>query len=530
MLVSFRMLKIYGLLLLSLHGASNAEIRFKDVTEAAGLIEPLKGIMGHGGAFGDVDGDGLPDLYVGGFADRPDEDYEPAEGPMPNVLLRNLGGLKFEPWKQDAVEFHSRTSGAVFADLDNDGDVDLYVANNVKGKSNKKEKPQRTAQLTGSKLFRNDSGTLVDVSEKSGACPEDLLTARNIGVFDYDGDGLLDLLTLEDYFTKNPKSLLFRNLGGMKFEQANGKTGLPDDIFGLGLAVGDVNDDGRLDFFVGHSNRMFFSTGKIGYKESAELNKVFALEPIHNEDWPCGAAFGDLNRDGLPDLVLSIHHVEARNRIFLNQGSKNGVPRFRDVTKDASLPDSVPEKSPHVEIQDFDNDGWPDLYFSTAWMEDDGSMEPLIYRNTGAGDGIPKFKPTRKLKKDDKLVYYPAGLSCDVDDDGKTDIFLINWFRGNHSRLLRNVSDGGNWLTMEVRGETFNRQGIGTKIKVMSDGKLLGYQEMTTGYGYASGQIVRCHFGLGDAKEVDIELIFPNGKTRSIDSVTELNQVMTIEE
>ena len=507
-----------------------AQIRFVDVTETAGLIEPLKGIMGHGGAFGDIDGDGLPDLYVGGFADRPDEEYKPADGPMPNVLLRNLGGLEFEAWNQDAVEFHSRTSGAVFADFDNDGDVDLYVANNTKGKSSKDVEPQRTAQLTGSKIFRNDNGTLVDVSKTSGACPDDLLTARNIGVFDYDGDGLLDLLVLEDYFTKNPKSLLFRNLGEMKFEEVNAKAGLPDDIFGLGLAVGDVNGDGRPDFFVGHSNRMFFSTGKNKYEESANLNKVFALEPMHNEDWPCGAAFGDLNRDGLLDLVLSIHHVEARNRIFLNEGAKNGVPRFRDVTEQAGLPDSVPEKSPHVEIQDFDNDGWPDLYFSTAWMDDAGAVEPLIYRNTGEKDGTPSFEATRKLKKGDKLVYYPAGPTCDVDGDGKTDIFLINWFRGNHSRLMHNVSDAGNWLDIEVEGKTFNRQGIGTKIKIKTGDKILGYQEMTTGFGYASGQLVRCHFGLGDATEIDIELVFPNGETRRIESVSDLNKLLTIQE
>ncbi len=524
------MLKLSGFFLLITHFHCSAEIRFEDVTQKAGLIEPLKGIMGHGGAFGDVDGDGLPDLYVGGFADRPDGEYEPAEGPKPNVLFRNLGGLKFEVWNQEAVEFHARTSGAVFADLDNDGDVDLYVANNTKGKSGSQEEPQRTAQLTGSKLFRNDHGVLVDVSKESGACPAELLTARNIGVFDYDGDGLLDLLVLEDFFTKQPRSILFRNLGGMKFEDANAKSGLPDDLFGLGLAVGDVNGDGRPDFFVGHSNRMFFSTGKTGYTESAELNQTFAWKALNAEDWPCGAAFGDLNRDGLPDLVLSIHHVVARNRIFLNEGAKDGVPRFRDITKEAGLPDSVAEKSPHVEIQDFDNDGWPDLYFSTAWMDEKGAVEPLIYRNNGAKGGIPVFVATRKPENGDKLVYYPAGPTCDVDGDGRTDLFLINWFRGNHSRLLRNVSESGNWLDIEVQGETINRQGIGTKIRVTAGGKLLGSQEMATGYGYASGQIARCHFGLGEVKEVEVELVFPNGKSRRIESVKEVNKRMTLKE
>lgn len=117
-----------------------------------------------------------------------------------------------------------------------------------------------------------------------------------------------------------------------------------------------------------------------------------------------------------------------------------------------------------------------------------------------------------------------------MDGDGRTDIFLINWFRGNHSRLMHNVSKSGNWLDIEVRGETFNRQGIGTKIRIMSGGKLLGAQEMTTGYGYASGQTVRCHFGLGDVNQVDIELEFPNGKNRRIDSIDGINTLMTIQE
>ena len=511
-------------------GVVAGEIRFQDVTEEAGLLQPLKGIMGHGGAVGDVDGDGLPDLLVGGFADRPSEEYAPAEGPVSNVLLRNLGGGKFVRLDQKAVESFARTSGAVFADLDNDGDVDLYVANNTKGKSRKKEEPQRTAQLTGSQLFRNDGGILVDVSEASGACPIGLRTARSIGVFDYDNDGLLDLLVLEDRFIKEPKSLLFRNLGGMKFEEANESAGLPDDVFGLGLAVADVNEDGRPDFFVGHSNRLFLSVGKNRYRESKDLNKVFEWTPLDGEDWPCGAAFGDLNRDGRLDLVLSIHHVVARNRVYLNEGVKDGVPRFRDVTKDCGLPESVPEKSPHVEIQDFDNDGWPDLYFSTAWMNSERKVEPLIYRNAGEEGGLPKFEGVREKRDGEKAVYYPAGPSIDADGDGKIDLFLINWFRGNHCRLLRNDSEGGNWLAIEVKGKTFNWQGIGTRVRVLARGKLLGVQELSTGYGYASGQLARCHFGLGKEKEVDLELLFPGGGKKMIKGVRELNRVMTIEE
>src|SRR5687767_2675852 len=72
-------------------------ISFADVTETAGLVRPLTGIMGHGGAWGDYDGDGHLDLYVGGFCDRPNAQYRPAGGPVANCLLRNLGDGRFKP-------------------------------------------------------------------------------------------------------------------------------------------------------------------------------------------------------------------------------------------------------------------------------------------------------------------------------------------------------------------------------------------------------------------------------------------------
>lgn len=512
------------------------EIRFQDVTEQAGLTKPLRGIMGHGGAWGDVDGDGRIDLYIGGFADRPDSEYAPADGPPKNVLFRNVGKGRFQRWKQPPVEFFARTSGAVFADLDNDGDLELYVANNCKGQTRWDAGPQREAQLAYSKLFRNDGGKFVDITKQSSARPDSLGTARNIGVFDYNGDGLLDLFVAEDNFSKNPRSVLLENLGGLKFKDVGAEVGLPDDVFGLGVAVADVNDDGRSDFFVGHSNRLFLSARGNRYVESDTLNRTFAWKPLNNEDWPCGAAFGDLNRDGLLDLVLSIHSETPRNRVYLNEGIKDGAPRFRDITQQAGLPEQLPNKSPHVEIQDFDNDGWPDIYLSTAWLDDDGSITPLVYRNVGAKDGLPRFKPNREIKAEDNIVYFPAGPSGDYDNDGRLDLMLINWFRGNHCRLLHNESSPKNhWLTVRVRGESFNRQGIGSQVKIYSAGRsgkeqaLLGFQELTTGYGYASGQPAECHFGLGTAEKCDLEIRFPNGKTLRRAGVT-ANQHLTIEE
>ncbi|MBI3822313.1 MAG: CRTAC1 family protein [Planctomycetes bacterium] len=501
----------------------NYPIQFRDVTKASGLYEPLAGIMGHGAAVGDFDGDGKVDIYVGGFCDRPDSEYKPAKGPVKNYLFRNLGNGKFEIVDQPAISYFGRTSGAVFADLRNSGNLDLYAANNTKGKSNKDVEPQRSAQLRFAQLFRNDKGKFTDVSESSGACPKTLRTARNIGVLDYDGDGLLDLFVVEDKFIAKPSCRLFRNLGNMKFEDVTKEVGLPDDIHGLGCAIADLNGDGRPDIFVAHSNRLFLSQvkdGKTTYREDVELREVLQWKPLNNSDWPCGAVFADINNDGLLDLIVTSHHVKCRNKVFINGGLKNGIPQFRDVTKEVGLDEIVPVKCPHVEVQDFDNDGLPDIYTSAAWIDDKGNITPLIYRNLGIKNGLPKFAAPMPFTAPSKgegsagMVYFPVGPSLDFDGDGRIDLFLVNWFQGNHCRLMRNESAEKNWLDVKVEGKKMNRMGIGAQVTLFEPGtkKLLGFQEVTIGYGYASGQEAICHFGLNKIDTVNVEVRFPDGR------------------
>ncbi|MCH7727780.1 MAG: ASPIC/UnbV domain-containing protein, partial [Planctomycetes bacterium] len=132
------------------------------------------------------------------------------------------------------------------------------------------------------------------------------------------------------------------------------------------------------------------------------------------------------------------------------------------------------------------------------------------------------------------LVYYPAGPSGDYDNDGKVDLFLINWFQGNHSRLLKNESGNGHWLDVRIVGSKVNRMGLGSQIRIYKPNKrgagaLLGFQEMTIGYGYASGQPAICHFGLADQTLVDVEIRLPNGKKISLKGL-ETNQRVVAKE
>src|SRR6185295_19923174 len=144
------------------------------------------------------------------------------------------------------------------------------------------------------------------------ACPADL-AGRSAAVLDFDGDGLLDLLVGDDPFPgyKGRKSSrLFRNKGGLQFEDASEAAGLPAGIPGLGVAAGDVNNDGWPDFFVSSKdggNRLFLNDGKGKFREAPGTREVFAWKYGEGDDTTAGVCIADVNRDGLLDIVIGHH-------------------------------------------------------------------------------------------------------------------------------------------------------------------------------------------------------------------------------
>lgn len=520
--------------ILLLQSTSTAEqvLSFVDAAASSGLSGPLKGIMAHAAACGDIDGDGDLDLYIGNFCDRPPERYLGRSGPVPNMLLINEGD-RFRESGQQTVVMKARTSGAVMVDLDNDGDLDLYVSNNSKKKGLRLK----------NKLFENIDGRFRDVSKGNAVCT--VMGGRSVGVLDFDGDGLLDLLVAEDKWTGS-RTRLFRNLGKLRFDDVSNRVGLPNNLPGLGVITPDLNQDGWPDIFVSQANRLFLSNGDGTYRQAG--SDAFQYEPVNNEDSPCGVAFGDINRDGQMDIVIVDHGQPARQHLFMNFGLYDGAPQFREVSEEARLgykfPSWTPEglhlKHAHVEIADFDNDGWPDILIAATYRRN-GRNQPFICRNLGgsiasdrlSGKGTIRFQvpPIQHAN-----AYFPAGPVGDFDRDGRMDVFMASWFPEIPSKLLLNRSPVKHWLRVKVVGRTINRMGIGAKVKVYSAGKLgragalLGYQEIGTGFGFCSGQEAVAHFGLGDIEACDVEVVLPYGKGTIRKTTVRADQTLIVEE
>ena len=545
---------------LVLCGASMAagDITFDDVTVSSNFYSILHGEYLHASAWGDVNNDGYPDLFAPKFNGFGYPDYGP------HRLLINSGDGTFSESVQASLNVSGMaSSGAAFADFDNDNDVDLIVGSFNNSTPN-----------AYSRIYENDgSGNFTDRTPSSGFDTILNNPSRTPFTFDYDGDGDLDVLLQHDVYNGSVyQSHLMRNEGNFTFTNQTAASGLPvyvgpgnEGLQGLGGAVGDFNQDGAPDFYFPSplyraptysqpNNRMFINDGDgtfTEYSMNADFNNPSDWDIANVNfygDWPVGAAAGDLDNDGKLDLVAGKHFETAPSdqfrhavRVFLNQGNNvSGEPLFNDVS-DAVGIEGLYTMQAHVEIQDMDNDGFMDIVVSALKNDTNQGNEqrPVVFRNTLGDTGTLGFEvnsgidPTTSsgdwlndLARDP--YYFPGGPTADFDRDGRLDVMgqeaISNFILTTGERpspLFRNTSDPNNgWLEVQIDAlsdPNVNNQGLGSQVFVYEAGHagdlayLLGMQEIHVTNGYSSGTEPIAHFGLASAAYVDVVVELPWG-------------------
>src|SRR5919107_2258251 len=485
------------------------EITFSDVTDQEGITDQVtKDRFGHGVAWGDVNNDGNLDLLLGTFADYDPlvkQGYTSGTFKPDQLAIRGADGFTIDP---TFPETYGWTSGLAFADLDNDGDNDLVLSRNQEVAYDQ-TKPGETIAL------RNNAGGFETVPGAIPTNSRNNVGGRSIAVLDYNDDGLLDLFITQDRF-EGGQSVLLRNKGGFQFVDATASAKLPTNIEGFGVSAKDLTGDGHGDLYVVGSNRLFIAKGEGTFREigakAAGLVRPAPDPDRPRADFDTGVSVGDVNRDGRPDVAVAEHYTSSANgrkipavSLYLNEGlNSKGNPIFKDVTTTAGLP-SVAAKNGDVNINDYNNDGWPDIAAGVAVSR----TRPAVFRSLGLSNGVPRFgvpagvgEVKGTAEPGDQSHHGLPVAAADYNKDGRLDVFYDFFFTNEDGQLLlRNETGSGHWLSLSL-GRALGG-GIGAKVSVYRAGglgdpqALIGQREIATTDGYTAGVPDEAHFGLG---------------------------------
>ncbi len=459
---------------------NNRDGTFTDVTEKAGLTNAG---WANGVCVADYNNDGFDDLFCTYFGQ--------------NRLYRNNGNGTFTDVTREAGLLQAGPprwgAGCAFVDYDRDGHLDLFVSNYIRFSIEHAPVPGANSTCnwkgipvncgprglpTGRHLLyhNNGDGTFTDVTEKAGIGRATESYGMTVVAADFDEDGWPDIFVACD----STPSLLFMNNHDGTFREEGVMRGvaLSDDGMeqaGMGVGIGDYNLDGHLDLFkthfIGDTCGLYRNDGKGNFDEETRLAKI----GVETRFTSWGAGMVDLDNDGFPDL-------------FFVTGSV-----YPEVEK--KLP-QYPYKTARVLFRNLG----------------DGTFEEI---EAEAGPGILTPHSSRGC------------AFGDFDNDGDLDVLIINM--NEPPSLLRNdLKPSRNWLKIKLEGVKSNRSAIGARV-IVRYGTHIQAQAVTSQSSYYSCNDSRLHFGLGAAKEAEIEIVWPSGTRETIHRAAG-NQLVTIRE
>ena len=519
---------------------------------------------GAGVAVGDVDNDGLPDIFFAG-------------NQVSSRLYHNRGHMKFDDVTAKAgVTTNRWVTGVSMVDINGDGFLDIYLS--VSG-PHWLPASQRANQL----FVNNHDGTFTDEAARYGVADTGFTT--HAAFLDYDGDGCVDLFLLENSSQDFSRGGLGGQMPGMQgipgshnelyrndchgsFTNVSAKAGITDPGFGLGVAVGDLNGDGRPDIYVSNdalpNDAVYVNNGDGTFTNHASRMLKRSSQA------GMGVDIADFNNDGQPDIVqadMMPHTLARRKRVFgystygsllqargrgyrddysmnslqLNNGvSAEGDPVFSEISRLAGM--SATDWSWSALFADFDDDGYKDVFIGNGYPKAVNDLDyvgailgsrassatqpsrtqlDLLSALPGYDERNYVFRNAHDLSFVDESQAWgmgPAGASygaayADLDNDGRLDLVVNNIDRP--AFVYHNVGGAGaanHSLTVRLEGAAPNVRGLGaTLVATVAGQKQYLYQSPYRGY--MSTVDDRPHFGLGAATRVDsLEVRWPDGR------------------